>query len=303
MHRRLVALSLVLLAACTEDARTEGPAVLVASVVEEYDLGFWGGLSGLDLDADARGVTALLDTGLLIRGVLHRDAEGRPTGFRQWRLVPIEEPGDLDLGRRGLDAEGLAVRDGETFVSFERIHAVWRIGETGSVEARLPPHPAFASLQENASLEALAVDADGALYTLPERSGAWGRPFPVWRYADGTWARAFDLPRRGRFLPVGADFGPDGHLYLLERRFRLPYGFATRVRRFDVAGGAVASEETLLETAVGTHDNLEGLAVWRDDAGAIRLTMVSDDNHSVLQRTEIVEYRLPPALADPAPGG
>src|SRR5690606_21625142 len=128
------------------------------------------------------------------------------------------------------------------------------------------------------------------LYTLPEGRGWWRRPFPVWRYADGAWARAFELPRQGQYLPVGADFGPDGRLYLLERRMPLPFRFGSRVRRFQIEDGRVAAEEVLLETAPGTHDNLEGLAVWRDDTGAIRLTMVSDDNHSDLQEAQIVEY-------------
>jgi hypothetical protein len=184
------------------------------------------------------------------------------------------------------------VTDAGIFISLERLHEVWRVSPDGEVIERLPRHPDFAALQGNASLEALAADAEGALYALPERSGSWTRPFPVWRYADGVWSRAFEVPRRGRFLPVGADFGPDGRLYLLERRMPLPFDFATRVRRFEIVDGQIVSEETLLETPPGLHDNLEGLAVWRDDDGAIRLTMVSDDNYSRFQKTEIVEYRL-----------
>jgi hypothetical protein len=46
----------------------------------------------------------------------------------------------------------------------------------------------------------------------------------------------------------------------------------------------------LLRSAAGTHDNLEGLAVWRDVGGHIRLTMISDDNFRFFQKTEFVEY-------------
>jgi len=42
-----------------------------------------------------------------------------------------------------------------------------------------------------------------------------------------------------------------------------------------------------------THDNLEGVSVWRDADGALRATLVSDDNFRFLQQTEIVEYLLP----------
>jgi hypothetical protein len=49
----------------------------------------------------------------------------------------------------------------------------------------------------------------------------------------------------------------------------------------------------LFINGVGVQDNLEGLSVWRDIAGQIRLTLISDDNFRLLQRTEIVEYVLP----------
>ena len=96
------------------------------------------------------------------------------------------------------------------------------------------------------------------------------------------------MPRRGRFLPVGLDFGPDGNLYLLERDFA-GVGFRSRVRRFGPDGGA---EQTLLQTRTGQFDNLEGISVWRDRRGGLRLTMVSDDNFRFFQQTQIVEFRL-----------
>lgn len=49
------------------------------------------------------------------------------------------------------------------------------------------------------------------------------------------------------------------------------------------------------------HDNLEGISVWQDPDGRIRLTMISDDNFMVFQRTEIVEYAVDPPLASPLP--
>jgi len=135
---------------------------------------------------------------------------------------------------------------------------------------------------------------DGALYTMPERSGGASRPFPVYRYRDGEWTRPFSIPRRGPFLPVGADFGPDGRLYLLERHLGGISGFLSRVRSFRIDGDLLLDERPVLETSAGQHDNLEGIAVWKDKGGHIRLTMVSDDNFFILQRTELVEYRLEP---------
>ena len=50
---------------------------------------------------------------------------------------------------------------------------------------------------------------------------------------------------------------------------------------------------------LGVHGNLEGLAVWQDPAGQIRLTMVSDDNYLPFMRGQIVEYVLEHRVALP----
>jgi hypothetical protein len=44
-----------------------------------------------------------------------------------------------------------------------------------------------------------------------------------------------------------------------------------------------------------TLDNFEGLAVHRLGDGSLRLTLVSDDNFSPLQRTLIVQFEWPAA--------
>ena len=198
-------------------------------------------------------------------------------------------PGDLSR-----DSEGLALApDGTAYVSFEGDARVERFAALDGPGTVLPVPREFLGMQDNASLEALAVDAQGTLYTLPERSGAQGRPFPVFRYRGGRWDRPFDIPRRGAFLAVGADIGPDGRFYLLERQFLGIGGFASRVRSFRLDGDAIADERVEMESAPGTHDNLEGIAVWRAPDGGLRMTMVADDNFSWLLRSEIVEYRVP----------
>ena len=42
----------------------------------------------------------------------------------------------------------------------------------------------------------------------------------------------------------------------------------------------------------GRHQNLEGLSVWRDEGGILRLTMISDDGFKSFWSTRFVEYRL-----------
>jgi len=118
--------------------------------------------------------------------------------------------------------------------------------------------------------------------------GRMGRSlFPL---KGSTVSGPIAAPPAGR---VGADFGPDGLLYILERYNIGLLAFASRVRRFKVHDDRIGNEEFILETPIGAYDNLEGLSVWRDAGGHIRLTMISDDNFSQQQRTEIVEFRLP----------
>ncbi len=254
-----------------------------------------GGLSGLEMDADGLGFTALSDHGAWTRGTLRRDEDGRINGVTAQPVARLKGVTNKPLTRERADSEGLAIApDGTAYVSFEGQGSarVLRYRDLSGPAEYIPVFPAFKKLQRNSALEALAIGPDGALYTMPERSGGEQTPFPIWRFRNGAWAQAFTMPRRGTFLPVGADFGPDGRLYVLERQFNGLLGFASRVRRFDVTDTALRNEEIVIKTSTGTHDNLEGLAVWRDRKGGLRLTMIADDNFQFFLRTEFVEYRV-----------
>lgn len=251
----------------------------------------FGGFSGIEMSDDGNALTAVSDRGHLIRARIIRD-KSLISGVESQRITPLRNPKGQPLkGARG-DAEGLAIRpDGRIYISFEGFHRVWAYLDPEGPGAWLPRHPDFKFMQNNSSLEALAIDASGRLYTLPERSGAVDKPFNVYRY-DGSWSIPFTLPRRGSFLPVGMDFGPDGKLYLLERSFS-GIAFSSRIRRFSLSGNRITKEERLLVTSGGRHDNLEGISVWTDAGGDTRITLISDDNFKFFQRTELVEYALP----------
>jgi len=255
------------------------------------------GFSAIEvLDGGTR-FKALTDKGHVIVGQFVRDGAGHITAVTSGDLVRLRDIAGAPLSGRASDSEGLAIApEGGFFVSFEGNHRVRFYPNAQDPAERIVGHPDFAAMQLNSSLEALAIDARGHLFTLPERSGALDRPFPVYRYDGQSWDIPFHLPRSEAFLPVGADFGSDGWLYLLERALTGP-GFRTRVRRFDVSGDTVNAEELLIQTRTRQHDNLEGISVWQDDQGQTRITMVSDDNFMFFQRTEIVEYMVNPPLA------
>ncbi|MEL6798234.1 MAG: esterase-like activity of phytase family protein [Pseudomonadota bacterium] len=285
-NRSVVALVAAL---CLGAGPGEAGAELVFAFGWDVDDDRFGGLSALEITDDGTGFVAIGDRGLVARGNLAREGEGI-AGVTSVTLQDLEIPGD---GWRLNDAEGLAGPvDGPYFISFEATHRIDRYADVTTAPEPLPRSPEFQEFFANGGMEALALDRDGALYAFVERLPHEDNPSTVFRLKDDRWDTPFQITRTPGLSPVGADFGPDGALYLLERSFHGIRGFASRVRRFEMLGRGAFPGEVILHTRPGTHDNLEGIAAWRDADGAIRLTMVSDNNFNVFQRTEFVEYRL-----------
>ncbi len=249
----------------------------------------FGGFSGIEISEDGRTFTTIGDRGAIITGQFERNA-AQISGVVS-TIQKLKDTKGHALTKFRSDAEGLAIRaDGRIFISFEQFHRIWTYRNPESEAAWIPRHADFEHLKNNGGLEALAIDPDGTLYALPETSHSG--VITIYRYRGGVWDATYQIPRVDAFKAVGADFGPDGKLYLLERALTSVFGFQTQVRRFDIKAGRIGKGDLVLRTNAGTHDNLEGLSVWRDDTGDVRLTMISDDNFNILQRTEFVEYRL-----------
>lgn len=247
----------------------------------------FGGFSGIEMAEDGLSLTILSDRAAWTTARLTRE-DGRITGAEAAPVRPLLDRDGNPLKREFADSEGLAIApDGTVFVSFELFSRVMRFASLEEGGHRLALHEDFKTFGLNSALESLAIDADGALYTMPEKPADDGDSFPVYRLRGEQWDIPFTLPRRGRFLIAGADIF-EGHLYVLERAF-WGIGFSSRVRRFDLTGG---DETVVMQSRLGQFDNLEGISVWRD-GGDVVLSMISDDNFLPVQRTEIVEYRLP----------
>ena len=291
MHRRLaVGLTLALLAACS--AAPDSTARLLGRFPWNMERPWFGGWSAIELGPDGQEVVLLNDRGRLLRGRIRRDGD-RITGVDAGKPVRLRASTGAWLGGRIHDSEGLALLpDGGVAISFEGVHRLALYHPDTAPALPLPRAAAFRDLPLNGGLEALAIAPDGRLYAIPEQVTDNRDRIPVYCWDGVDWQIPFTLPASGSFHPVGADFGPDGRLYLLERAIGF-IGFKTRLRRWTLGPDGPSGEETLLTTRPGTHDNLEGLAIWRDASGRLRATMISDDNFAFFQTTEIVEYLLP----------
>jgi len=291
--RSILAISLLLLGLFQGPAHTA--EYLGSYVWSDPDPAF-GGFSALEMSPDGATLIALGDRGVLAHATLARSPGAQVIeAVTLTAFHTLSDRHGTPLPAKKADAEGLALGPaGQLYVSFEGVHGIGAITPEGRLlQGKLLRHGDFSAMQDNSSLEALAIDWRGQLYTAPERSGRLLRPFPVYRRdASGGWSQPFAIPRSEDYLLTGMDFGPDGRLYVLERALR-GFFFSTRVRSFAVTQTDLSDERLVLQTRIGTHENLEGISLWRDAQGALRLSMIADDNYNLLLRTRIVEYRLP----------
>jgi hypothetical protein len=111
--------------------------------------------------------------------------------------------------------------------------------------------------------------------------------------ADGG---VFSLKRTDDFDVSDCAATPDGKLLVLERRFSWVRGVAMRIRSVPFAAikpGALVDGPELIFAGTGYQiDNMDGLSVHRDAAGALVLTLISDDNFLPFQRTVLLQFTL-----------
>lgn len=269
----------------------------------------FGGYSGLAIDASGTTLLAVSDAGTWMRARLDYDGR-RLKGFDEVRLGPIlghkGQPLRTDAER---DAEGLALATGDTragtaLVSFEREHRILRypftpkrFGPPNGI-VRLPK--GAQAMGANQGLEAVALiragRLKGTIVAFPERLKDRNGNLRGW-LIGGPTPGALTIRRLGGFDVTDAAGLPDGGLVLLERRFRYSEGVKMRLRRIaakELKPGALIEGEVLLEATDRRNiDNMEAIAVHRSRAGETILTLMSDDNFSLLQRSLIMQFALP----------
>lgn len=256
-----------------------------------------GGLSGMAVAPDGRGMLAVSDRGDWVRlDFAMRD--GLPTGIAAIAYAPLAD-----------QAEALLVEPDGVLVAFEEAHRIdlWRSpdavggfpGWTATPPESLPLPAGVEDAGGNSGIEAMARLADDRLLIFLE-----GESEPNDRrmarqgwILDGDSAEEVTLLTAGGFRPTDAATLPDGDVLVLLRCWA-SCGFRSeakivRLAAEDIAAGARLTGETIAHLASPmTVDNYEGLAVRRDAAGRTLVYLLSDDNFNPRQRSLFMLFAL-----------
>lgn len=265
----------------------------------------FGGLSGLRFLSPGNEFLGVSDTGFWFFGTISRDSDGRPTGFSNFRMQAMfNRDGELSARKQELDAEGLAIKDGVASVGYEHEH---RIAQFSIEPDRMGPPLRELDfliprneLRQNASFETLAYahphgQHEGGLVVVTEKSlDRDGNIFAA--IVEGPNKGIFKVKRHGDFGITDGAFLPNGDLLLLERSFSFASGVKMRVRRIygeSVSAGELVDGPVLFEADMRYQiDNMEGMDVWTRSDGAQMVSIISDDNNSILQRNLYLEFIL-----------
>ena len=264
----------------------------------------FGGLSGLRLDARGERFISFSDKGSWFTGrILY---QGRAmTGLDDVEAAPMLGADGRPITARGwFDSESIALDGPYVYIGLERVNQVLRFdfskGFTRSRAEVVPMPPAVKKLPFNKGLEALAfvpkgLPLAGTLIAISERGLDAGGNLIAF-LVGGPTPGQFSVRRTDNFDVSDAVLLPSGELLVLERKFSLLAGIGIRIRRIaltSLAPDAVVDGPSIFDADLGEEiDNMEGIDAHVTPEGDTVLTMVSDDNFSLIQRTLLLQFTL-----------
>jgi hypothetical protein len=264
----------------------------------------FGGLSGLRVDARGERFISISDKGSWFTGrILYRGRE--MIGLEDVEAAPMLGPDGRPITANGwFDSESIALDGSMVYIGLERVNQLMRFDfSKGFTRARgeVVPLPAAAHrLPNNKGLEALVMvpkglPLAGTLIAISER-GLDPEGNLIAFLVGGPTPGQFSVRRTEHFDVSDAVLLPRGDLLVLERKFSLVDGVGIRIRRIalsQVARGAVVDGPSIFEADLGEEiDNMEGIDAHVTPEGDTVLTMVSDDNFSMIQRTLLLQFTL-----------
>jgi hypothetical protein len=264
----------------------------------------FGGLSGLRLDPKGERFISFSDKGTWFTGRIVYQGRAM-TGLAEVEAAPMLGPDGKPITTRGwFDSESIALDGSFVYIGLERVNQVLRFdfskGFTRSRGEVVPLPPAASRLPFNKGLEALVfvpkgMPLAGTLIAISER-GLDAKGNLIAFLVGGPAPGQFSVRRSNEFDISDAVLLPSGDLLVLERKFSLLSGAGIRIRRIalgSVAPGAVVDGPSIFDADLGDEiDNMEGIDAHVTPEGDTVLTMVSDDNFSIIQRTLLLQFML-----------
>lgn len=264
----------------------------------------FGGLSGLRLDKKGERFLSLSDKGHWFTGrIVYRGK--RLAGLADVKSAPMLDSDGKRITTRGwFDSESLALDGTTVYVGLERVNQILRFDfSKGGILSRgeiVPTPPDVSKLPFNKGLETLVFvpkgqPLGGTLIAISE-AGLDAAGNIQGFLIGGPTPGQFTVARTKKFDISDAVLLPSGDLLLLERKFSLLEGVGIRIRRMpikSVVPDAVIDGPTIFDVDLGYEiDNMEGIDVHVTEDGETVLTMVSDDNFSMIQRTLLLQFTL-----------
>jgi hypothetical protein len=265
----------------------------------------FGGLSGLRLDAKGERFIAISDkAGWFTGRIVYKGRE--MIGLADVEASPMLGPdGKPITSRRWFDTEALALDGTLVYVGLERVNQVLRFDfsksftNTRGEPVALPP--AMRRLPYNKGIEALVMvpkgnqPLAGTLIAISER-GLDAQGNILGFLIGGKSPGQFAVRRSDDFDVSDAVLLPSGSLLVLERKFSWLSGVGIRIRRIalsSIAPGALIDGPAIFNADLGHEiDNMEGIDAHVTPEGETVLTLVSDDNFSLVQRNLLLQFTL-----------
>ncbi|MDE2376028.1 esterase-like activity of phytase family protein [Bradyrhizobium sp.] len=265
----------------------------------------FGGLSGIRLDARGERFIAISDQGAWFTGAIRY--RGREmVGLADVEAAPMlnAEGRPITERRHWYDSESIALDGSFVYVGLERVNQLLRFdfskGFTRSRGEAMPLPPAARRLPNNKGLEGLVVVPQGqplagTLIALSERGLDHDGNLLAF-LIGGPSPGQFSIRRTENFDISDAVLLPSGELLILERKFSWFTGVNIRIRAIalkSIAPNALVDGEAIFSADLGHEiDNMEGIDAHVTSEGETVLTLVSDDNFSLLQRTLLLQFTL-----------
>jgi hypothetical protein len=264
----------------------------------------FGGLSGLRLDGKGERFISFSDKGSWFTGrIVYQGTE--MTGLADVEAAPMLGPDGKPITARGwFDSESIALDGSLVYIGLERVNLVLRFdfskGFTRSVAEVVAMPPAVKKMPFNKGLEALVFvpkgqPLAGTLIALSERGLDLAGNLIAF-LVGGPSPGQFSVRRTNSYDISDATLLSSGELLVLERKFSLVNGVGIRIRRIPLTSlkpGAVVDGPTIFEADLGSEiDNMEGIDSYVTPEGDTVLTLISDDNFSLIQRTLLLQFTL-----------